>query len=652
MAKDLLFDNRLPTPLAPVDTGDSDADAAIVALQASRPSDDGYDALQARAEAVGPAKLLGLLDDAAIATGQSRWSDEHLASLGTKERKQFKQHYDQVEAALAIRKAYLHWLIGAVCNTPAGLDRAIEILRHGTADARLVAASSLASNLSAAEAKRRVADALDLRTWDGQDPQLERVYRAGVVLLCTVDPAETFTRYAELLRVPDTHDSVALDSLLFGLINAKNADPRWAPLALPHLGSSRRCNLVLMLLEHLPADPSWVEPLCAFLPPPSERKGFWNRNAVKALARAADARALPWLVAALHASWMNWPAVFEGLRRVGDPAMAHVIRDWLRDNGASDRNPVGEAVIAELERNGVAPRPSLDFLEPGNDADADDEADEDEDEQAEGERTRPVLKYEKAPAFEKPKLDSLAKVTKVYAKSFEDAGLGAYFERIAKPAVWMLPKRVDERKLELGATKLGGHPDLPAATKWPRVKGEPLTFLAQIDLEQFAPHLAKGTLPAKGLLSFFMGNDPEGEAGYAEQARVLFTKPRAKLVRHEVPEDFFDVIYQAASVRLHPTLRLPSPSNRQLTKLLKGSKLEAYEASVYDSNAPILPQLLGYRDHGYDAEEPASAEMLLQLPGEDQTDMEFGDADVLAFYIQQKKLAAGDFGKVWPHLGD
>ena len=41
-------------------------------------------------------------------------------------------------------------------------------------------------------------------------------------------------------------------------------------------------------------------------------------------------RALPWLIGALHASWMNWPAAFEGFRRVGDPAMAHVIREWLR----------------------------------------------------------------------------------------------------------------------------------------------------------------------------------------------------------------------------------------------------------------------------------------------------------------------------------
>jgi len=45
------------------------------------------------------------------------------------------------------RKAYLHWLIGAVCNTPAGIARAIAIAKDGTTDARLVAAMSVMAKL-------------------------------------------------------------------------------------------------------------------------------------------------------------------------------------------------------------------------------------------------------------------------------------------------------------------------------------------------------------------------------------------------------------------------------------------------------------------------------------------------------------------------
>ena len=73
---------------------------------------------------------------------------------------------------------------------------------------------------------------------------------------------------------------------------------------------------------------------------------------------------------------------------------------------------------------------------------------------------------------------------------------------------------------------------------------------------------------------------------------------------------------------------------------------------MFDETAPLLPQLLGYRDHGYDAEEPATSELLLQLPGDTQTEMEFGDGEVLGLYLASAKLAAGEFGKIWPRLGD
>jgi hypothetical protein len=410
-------------------------------------------------------------------------------------------------------------------------------------------------------------------------------------------------------------------------------DPRWTSAMLPLLDSPID-NLAIMVLQRLPPDPAVVEPLCAYLPKPGD-KSYWNGNAVEVLARAADHRALPWLVGALQASWMNWPAVFEGFRRVGDPAMAHVMREWLRDNAAPDRNKAAKPIIKELEANGPAPAPTTSaFVQPEPTA-----------------RERPTLKFKKARKFKAPKLDSLAVQTKVIKARFADAGLEDAFDRIAQRCVWMIPARVDESKLALGGTKLGGHPDLPAATKWPRVKREPLTFLAQISLAEVNKQLPKGRLPASGLLSFFIGNDAEGAAGYCENMRVILTPARSKLVRHEVPEDFFDVIYQAATVTLHPALSLPSPSNRHLTKLLKGAKLDSYEQEVYGEPL-LLPQLLGYRVHGYDAEEPATAQMLLQLPGDDQTEMEFGDVDALSCYIALKKLAEGEFGKVWPHLGD
>ncbi|MDX2012703.1 MAG: hypothetical protein SFW67_21065 [Myxococcaceae bacterium] len=115
--------------------------------------------------------------------------------------------------------------------------------------------------------------------------------------------------------------------------------------------------------------------------------------------------------------------------------------------------------------------------------------------------------------------------------------------------------------------------------------------------------------------------------------------------------DFEDVNFQACEVTLHESLSLPSPTNAVLTKALKGRALAAYEEKVFVAQTP-LPKVFGFRDHGYDAEVPASAQLLLQLSGESQSGMEFGDAEPLSFFVDRQRLAKGDVSKAWPKLGD
>ncbi|MDP3501200.1 MAG: hypothetical protein Q8S33_12725 [Myxococcales bacterium] len=102
MARDLLFGNVMPAPLEPVATGNPKADAAIVRLQRwehsphtpiAMPDGKDYQGAVALAEKADPNALLALLDAAAIQTGHSRWSDDHLDALGAADRKTFKKHY-------------------------------------------------------------------------------------------------------------------------------------------------------------------------------------------------------------------------------------------------------------------------------------------------------------------------------------------------------------------------------------------------------------------------------------------------------------------------------------------------------------------------------------------------------------------------------
>lgn len=89
----------------------------------------------------------------------------------------------------------------------------------------------------------------------------------------------------------------------------------------------------------------------------------------------------------------------------------------------------------------------------------------------------------------------------------EARGLGRYFERMkgyARNAVWIDPVVVPEDQIPVGASKFGGHPDLPEDFQWPwRDEGYPLLFMGQVNLAEVAPYDAEGKLPQEGMLYFF-----------------------------------------------------------------------------------------------------------------------------------------------------
>src|SRR5512143_355438 len=57
--------------------------------------------------------------------------------------------------------------------------------------------------------------------------------------------------------------------------------------------------------------------------------------------------------------------------------------------------------------------------------------------------------------------------------------------------------------IPVGSSHLGGQPDLPAGFTWPAWHGTPMSFLAQIRLDELAAYPAASVLPKSGLLSFF-----------------------------------------------------------------------------------------------------------------------------------------------------
>jgi hypothetical protein len=76
-----------------------------------------------------------------------------------------------------------------------------------------------------------------------------------------------------------------------------------------------------------------------------------------------------------------------------------------------------------------------------------------------------------------------------------------------RPAVRLQTKATSLDRLALGQSRLGGVPDLPPRFKWPTYRGEPLAFIAEVNLAEVAATAPLDGLPKEGHLWFFYASD-------------------------------------------------------------------------------------------------------------------------------------------------
>lgn len=195
---------------------------------------------------------------------------------------------------------------------------------------------------------------------------------------------------------------------------------------------------------------------------------------------------------------------------------------------------------------------------------------------------------------------------------------------LLRPAIRIYTKHATD--LPVGTSRFGGAPDLPAGMQWPSARKTPLTFIAQLRLDELRPFDPDHTLPERGLLSVFLD-----ENSYKE-ARV-FHLDASTFARAAVPKKHHP--YDLAAVRFHTAFELPGPYDTQPL------------ASIALPLAKTRSQLLGWDGHaGYQKPLPANTRLLFRCESDRQANMNFGDAQDIHVRISDKDLAARRFDRV------
>lgn len=253
----------------------------------------------------------------------------------------------------------------------------------------------------------------------------------------------------------------------------------------------------------------------------------------------------------------------------------------------------------------------------------------------------------------------------------------------------------DGTQLPPGSSRLGGLPDLPGGITWPALKGVPMSFIAQIRLEDLKNLAPAQELPKKGLLAFFYdsaqetyGADPADRGGW----KVFFFPPasaagsgcqflgsrQAELTPAQVPTALpagarfkpclltfaQEWSLPAAPAQVIPDLRwsadqiqryegfyanFPSAEDRRLphhrmfgwpNQLQDDMQLQC---ALYANNIPSVDDLRATEA----AWQKAKWQLLLQIDSDDKAGMRWASSGIIYYWLERDALQRSAFDKSW-----
>jgi len=283
-----------------------------------------------------------------------------------------------------------------------------------------------------------------------------------------------------------------------------------------------------------------------------------------------------------------------------------------------------------------------------------------------------------------PVLEPYPKTVNDLEKYFRENDLNKYWGKVKpliRPKIDLNTQPVNEEKLAIGISKIGGKPDLVNQDMWPRAKnGKSMSFIAQVNCSDISITDPEIKMPLNGMISFFYcadqeiwGFDPKDKSSF----KVVFTT-NSPLIRVDYPADLqAHSRFNANSIEFDPTVSLPNLEYDCMDGVFSDDDDDDMDTYSDLINETSKNQMFGYANpvqgtmeldcqlvtnniyvgdaKGYEHPKVKELEsgkddwiLLLQVDSEDdKTGMMWGDSGMLYFWIRKPDLESQNFDNCW-----
>lgn len=179
---------------------------------------------------------------------------------------------------------------------------------------------------------------------------------------------------------------------------------------------------------------------------------------------------------------------------------------------------------------------------------------------------------------------------------------------LARPALRFEAEQTADESIPVGASKMGGLPDLPSPDDWPKgtqclasYNDDTLEyedhagFLAQLDLEELAGTYAGKKLPSRGVLSFFCYHSVENID--AITVKAIHFPDKSVLSRTEPPGELAESneTIESSTINFTETLDLPESYDGPWSELLSPQEdSDRYDPILMPIRERNFENVLGY----------------------------------------------------------